>query len=97
MRIVIGEYILNSDHYCFWISKLYQAKRKDGEMGAVREKNVTGYFPSWTSLIRSFVRHGIGDSDATTIRQLMEDVRQIADDTVKLAVAARENDYRKEG
>ena len=97
MRIVIGDYILNSDHYCFWISKLYQAKKKNGDKGAIREKNITGYHPSWGALIRSFARHGIGDSDATSMRQLMEDVRQIADDAVKLAVAARENDYRKEG
>lgn len=97
MRIVIGDYILNSDHYCFWISKLYQSKRKNGEKGTTREKNITGYYSSWNALIRSFVRHGIGDSDATSIRQLMEDVRQIADDAVKLAVVARENDYSKEG
>lgn len=97
MKIVVGDYVLNSDRYNFWITKKYQTKKKNSEEMTTKEENVTGYQSTWQDLISSFVRRGVGRSDATTMKQLLTDVQNLCKDAVMLGNAARGHEYSKDG
>lgn len=97
MNIVIGDYVLHSDSYNFWITKKYKAKKRNSEETTIKERMVTGYHSNWNDLMLSFVRRGIGRSDANTMRQLMEDVSKLGNNAFQIGIAARESNYRKSG
>lgn len=94
MKIEVGDYTLNSDSMNLWITQKYQVKSKDGKPKTA-ERRVAGYCATWKELMISFARAGLKRSDANTMRQLMADVKKLADDAVMIGVAAREHDFKK--
>ena len=80
MEIRIGDYILKSDSFCYWIEKEYQGKDSRGRPKTQR-KRVAGYASTLDNLIYQFVDTRYKDSDATTMKELIQMMKQTAEDT----------------
>ena len=68
------EYWLNSDKYCWWITK-----DRINKKGEVVEKNLTGYFPHLEDCLKEALRVRIKTADVTTL----EDLITIMNDALK--------------
>ena len=75
MRIKLDEkHYLNSDPYCYWIScevKSENAKKK------VYDKRVSGYCTTLESAVHSYIDRQIMSSEAETLEELAEEVRNL--------------------
>ena len=75
MEIKRGRYILRSDKWCYWIDMEYESK--DKKTGKVKHltKNVSGYYADFSQLANGLANHIIGESEAKSMKKLIEDVR----------------------
>ena len=94
MEIRVGRYYLRSDQYCIWIEEEYQSKGKEGKQGRVQKRKVAGYTNSIDTLVRQFVTHKHMASEATTVEQLIKEMKQIAEDTALIKKTAVANDLK---
>ena len=93
MRIEIGKFTLQSDSYCMWIEEAVQYKGKDGKPKTKIER-VAGYSTTFDNLMRSFCRNKVLDSDATSILELLEVLKQTMDDMENFRATAVEKDFK---
>lgn len=94
MEIRVGKFILRSDQYCMWIEEEYQSKGKEGKQGRVQKRKVAGYTNSIDNLVRQFVTHKHMASEATTVEQLIKEMKQVAEDTALVKKTATANDLK---
>lgn len=94
MEIRVGKFILRSDMYCLWIDEEYTSKGKDGKPGKKQTRRVAGYAPNIDILVRQFVAHKHMASEATTVEELVKEMKQIAEDTVLIKKTAVANDLK---
>lgn len=94
MEIRIGKFILRSDMYCLWIDEEYTSKGKDGKPGKKQTRRVAGYAPNIDILVRQFVAHKHMASEATTVEELVKEMKQIAEDTALIKKTAVANDLK---
>ena len=73
MKIDLDDkHILNSDPYCYWITKKIKSKT-----GKIREERVSGYHPYFDQVCWDYIDRKIRSSEATEIKQLYEEVREL--------------------
>lgn len=94
MEIRVGKFILRSDMYSLWIDEEYQSKGKDGKPGKVQTRRVAGYAPNIDILVRQFVAHKHMASEATTVEELIKELRQTAEDAALIKKTAVANDLK---
>lgn len=94
MEIRVGKFILRSDMYCLWIDEEYTSKGKDGKPGKKQTRRVAGYAPNIDILVRQFVAHKHMASEATTVEELVKEMKQIAEDTALIKKTAVANDLK---
>lgn len=94
MEIRVGKFILRSDMYCLWIDEEYTSKGKDGKPGKKQTRRVAGYAPNIDILVRQFVAHKHMASEATTVEELIKEMKQIAEDTALIKKTAVANDLK---
>ena len=83
MKIQVGKYTLYSDSMSMWVTEKY-VKEKGKHAGEAEERRVAGYSTSLTNLLRSFRDKKIGGSDAESLEELIEVLRNVYDDMEQL-------------
>lgn len=81
MEIRRGRYILRSDKWCFWIDEEYTNKK-----GKTDTRNVSGYYADIEQLANGLANHTIGESEATSMKKLIEDVKEIKQKVAEMTV-----------
>ena len=94
MEIRVGKFILRSDMYSLWIDEEYQSKGKNGKPGKTRTRRVAGYAPNIDILVRQFVAHRHMASEATTVEELIKELKQTAEDAALIKKTAVANDLK---
>lgn len=97
MKIEVGRYTLHSDSLNYWVTEEVETKdRKTKEpTGKFETYRVAGYSTSLTNLLRSFRDKKVGGSDAESLEELIEALRNVYDDMEQLYRCAVENDLVK--
>ena len=75
MEIRRGKFILRSDRWCFWIDEEYQYTDKKTGKTKTMTRNASGYYADFSQLANGFANHLIGESDAKSMKKLLEDIR----------------------
>lgn len=82
MKVKLDDkYTLNSDAYCYWISKR-TIVQKGKTAGQEYEQRISGYAATIEQAIESFSENSIRLSEATTLNELREDIVKLRE-TVK--------------
>ena len=89
MEIKVGRYVLRSDEYCMWVDEEYS----DG--ARKRRRRVAGYAPNAEALFRQFIRRRHMAEGASDMTELLDAMRQAAEDAEAMRKAALENDFRR--
>ena len=95
MEIRIGKFMLCSDQYVFWIMETYTSKGKDGKPGKPQTKKVAGYSRTMSQLYESFIGHKFRCSEATTVAELLKDLKQLEQDLSEMRKTATKEDFKK--
>lgn len=91
MDIQVGKYCLRSDDKCLWIEEEYEGEDKNGRKKKQRRR-VAGYASTLDILYRQFVEHKHKASEATTVAELIKDMKETAE-----AIEAIKKTATKEG
>lgn len=83
MKIQVGKYTLYSDSMSMWVTEKY-VKEKGKHAGEVEERRVAGYSTSLQNLLCSFRDKKIGGSDAESLEELIEVLRNVYNDMEQL-------------
>lgn len=94
MEIKIGRFTLCSDQHCFWIMESYESKGKDGKRGKTQSKKVAGYSRTMSQLYDSFIGHKFRTSEATTVAELLKDLKQLEQDLSEIRKTAVKEDFK---
>lgn len=79
MEIRVGKYILKSDGFCYWIEEEFEGE--DAQKRAKKStRRVAGYASTLDILYRQFVEHRHKASEATTVAELVKEMKQTAED-----------------
>lgn len=79
-RIKSGDYTLNIDRYCMWIS----TQKTSEKTGKKREERVTGYYNNLGDLLEDFIRQAKADG-CRTMKAAIEKLKKAEDDATKIA------------
>ena len=72
MRIKLDDkHWLNSDQYCYWVTEEYEVK-KGKRAGSIDERLVSGYRPTFASVVDSFIEKKIGGAEINDMKALVE-------------------------
>lgn len=66
-----GKYVLRSDRWSFWVDEEYINKK-----GKEDVRNASGYYADISQLADGFINHIIGESDATSMKKLLQDIKK---------------------
>lgn len=88
MKIKVGDYTLVSDSLCMWVTQEIEQKN-----GVKVDRRVSGYFPTFQSLMEDFCKRRIRGSGAEDIKQLVKEVAQMETDAVKLVNTAMKEGF----
>lgn len=94
MEIKVGRFTLCSDQHCFWIMESYESKGKDGKRGKTQSKKVAGYSRTMSQLYDSFIGHKFRCSEATTVAELLKDLKQLEQDLSEIRKTAVKEDFK---
>lgn len=73
MKIQLDEYhFLNSDNFCCWITR--EKPNKDGK---INPRNMSGYYPTFTGAVESYIERRIKTSEATEIAELKNEIEAL--------------------
>lgn len=73
MKIKLDDkHYLNSDQYCFWITKETTTSK-----GTVREYQMTGYHRTLPDCIDCFIDKSIGGADVKTLVELSKQIKDL--------------------
>lgn len=77
MKIKLDEvHTLNSDQYCYWITKNVTVKEGRAK-GTTIERALGWYCPTFYDAISKYIEKKIGDSEATTYYQLAKEIEDL--------------------
>lgn len=93
MEIRVGRYIIKSDAFCCWVEEEYEGKTATGKVKKATRR-VAGYAGNFSILLRQFVEHKHRASEATTVEELLKEMKQIAEDTEEIKKTALVNDFK---
>lgn len=86
IEIKRGKYVLRSDAACCWIDEEYVGKN-----GKLVVRNVSGYYPNFRMLAnQGLPSHLIRSSEATSMKKLVEDVKQMEEKIARMTVKKAE-------
>lgn len=94
MEIRVGRFTLCSDQYGMWITETYTSKGKNGAQGKPQTKKVAGYSRTMAQLYSSFVGHKFRCSEATTVAELLKDLKQLEQDLSEIRKTAVKEDFK---
>ena len=94
MEIRIGNFTLCSDQHCMWIMETYTSKGKNGEQGKPQTKKVAGYSRTMSQLYDSFIQHKFRCSEATTVMELLKDLKRLEQDLSEIRKTAVKEDFK---
>lgn len=94
MEIRVGKFILRSDQYSLWIDEEYTSKGKSGKPGRVQTRKVAGYSRTLAQLYNSFIGHKFRCSEATTVAELLKDLKQLEQDISEIRKTAVKEDFK---
>lgn len=94
MEIRVGNFILKSDGFCFWIEEEYLGKDKN-DKEKKQTRRVAGYATSLDNLIHQFVAHKHKAIGADTMTKLIRELKQIAEDTEAVKKTALKEDFKR--
>ena len=73
MRIQLdNHHFLNTDNFCCWITR--EKPNKDGK---VNPRNMSGYYPTFTGAVESYIERRIKTSEATEIAELKNEIEAL--------------------
>ena len=73
MRIQLDDHhFLNTDNFCCWITR--EKPNKDGK---VNPRNMSGYYPTFTGAVESYIERRIKTSEATEIAKLKNEIEAL--------------------
>ena len=72
----------------------YTSKGKNGEQGKPQTKKVAGYSRTLTQLYNSFIDHKFRCSEATTVAELLKDLKQLEQDLSEIRKTAVKEDFK---
>ena len=89
MRIKLDDkHYLNGDQYCCWIScEVVNEKTKKAY-----DKRVSGYYATFGETIASYIDKYIGGSDAETIEDLEQEIKQLKETVMGWKIAATQKE-----
>ena len=94
MDIRIGKFILRSDGFAYWIEEEYEGedckKRKK-----MQTRRVAGYASTLDILYRQFVEHRHKASEATTVAELINEMKETAADIEMIRKTATKEHFTK--
>lgn len=93
MRIRVGEYYLNSDKWNWWITEI-RTREKGKHIGEEYEENLTGYCWTFEKVCQTFVERTIGQSEATTLSELLNALQGVYEATEALDKAKFEKNMQ---
>lgn len=78
MKIALdSEHFLNSDRYCYWITrKGIQTNKKTGEEKEV-ERRVSGYSRNFSDAVNSYTENELRTSDAKDLCELRDEIKNL--------------------
>lgn len=91
MRIRAGNYIINSDRNCYWISEIKETKKDGKEYEVV----IGGYHRELCDLLESFVKASVRRSDAEEIKTLIVGINEAVNAAQELITAFRKGEERE--
>lgn len=94
MEIRVGKYILRSDERCFWIEEEYEGKDAKGR-AKKSTRQVAGYASTLDILYRQFVEHRHKASEATTVAELIKEMKETAADIEAIRKTATKEHFTK--
>ena len=77
-----------------WIDEEYQSKGKGGKPGRVQTRKVAGYSRTLSQLYDSFTGHRFRCSEATTVAELLKDLKQLEQDLSEIRKTAVKEDFK---
>ena len=94
MEIRVGKYLLKSDGFAYWIEEEFTSKDKRGKE-KVSTRRVAGYAATLDILYRQFVEHKHKASEATTVAELLKEMKQTAEDIEAIKKTATEKGFKR--
>ena len=94
MKIQVGKYILNSEKLNWWIDEEYEIS-KGKHKGETDIRRLTGYCWTFEKCLKSFREQTLGESEATTLLELLEALRSVFEDMDAINRAKFEADVKK--
>lgn len=94
MEIRVGKFTLCSDQHCFWVMETYTSKGKGNKPGKPQTKKVAGYSRTLSQLYDSFIGHKFRCSEATTVAELLKDLKQLEQDLSEIRKTATKEDFK---
>lgn len=94
MKMKVGKYTINSDKWCWWIEEEYEVS-KGKTKGSIKTRNVTGYCQTFEKCLNSFAERRIGESEATTLLELLNALNRVFEDVKALNEAKLEEDIKE--
>ena len=94
MEIRVGRYILRSDQWNFWIEEEYEGKDAKGRT-KMQTRRVAGYASTLDNLYRQFVEHRHKASEATTVAELIKEMKETASDIEAIKKTATKEHFTK--
>ena len=87
-KIKAGNYTINIDRYCTWVTE-----RKVGKNGKEYDKRVTGYYRTLEEVLEDFISKSKAE-DCTTVVEVINEIKKAEDQAIKIAKAYL-NEYQK--
>lgn len=94
MDIRIGKFILRSDGLCYWLEEEYEGKDAKGRT-KMQTRRVAGYASTLDILYRQFVEHRHKASEATTVAELIKEMKETAADIEAIKKTATKQHFTK--
>lgn len=79
MKIKRGDFTIHTDEQCCWITRTTPTKK-----GTFSEVKVAGYCRDFNDTIKDFAKKSFRKSDATSMKKLLEDMKQVENELIDL-------------
>ena len=100
MEIKAGKYTLLSDQWSMWIEEEYSYEGKKGRNKGklvIEKRRVAGYSPDFKSLLNSFEKRKMRNSDAKSMKEILVTISEAEKDMIFLVKKAYEENFGLEG
>lgn len=94
MEIKVGNFFLKSDGFCYWVEEEYEGKDAK-KRPKIARRRVAGYASTLDILYRQFVEHRHKASEATTVAELIKEMKETAADIEAIKKTATKEHFTK--